>query len=100
MARSPECECPSIIRRRLENRQRVRGPAYVRELLRTMEQTRVDGFATHMTLHGFHDVGPCFLPRGRRLHVKLGVERKDLNCVVMFRPGCRRARSAVYGAGG
>src|SRR5262249_55048825 len=69
-------------------------------LLRTFEQSAVDGLAEDVTRDRFHHVGPRLERVGGRLHVDFRVEGVELEHVVMARAVGGRARSAIHLTGG
>src|SRR5438046_4732207 len=69
-------------------------------LLRSPEQAPIDRFRQNVTLNRFHYVGARLESVGRWFHVQLGIQRIELEHVVVERAGRGGSRSAVHGSRG
>src|ERR1700687_2823862 len=65
-------------------------------LLRTPEQSAVQGFRENVSLDGLHHVRPCLEGVGGRLHVDRRIQRVELEHVVMLRAVRARTRPAIH----
>src|SRR4029450_2913251 len=65
-------------------------------LLGPPEQSAVDRFSENVSLHRLHDVGARLEGVAGWLDIELGVQRVELEHIMMLRPGRRRTRTAIH----